>query len=93
MRHDGVASGYTTPTGFRRLTSCQRNPRNRGVTHGLNILQNWSHIIINYVDFKPIYCAISLNVDEFDFVFISKLIIFTYYLILFFFSYIIKLFY
>ena len=23
MGHDGVASGYLTPTGFRRLTGCQ----------------------------------------------------------------------
>ena len=32
MRHDGVASGYPTPTGFRRFTGYQRNPRDRGVT-------------------------------------------------------------
>ena len=32
MGHDGVASGYPKPTGFRRLTSCQRDPQNRGVT-------------------------------------------------------------
>ena len=32
MGHDGVASGYPTPTGFRKLTGCQRDPQNRGVT-------------------------------------------------------------
>ena len=32
MGHDGVASGYPTPTGFRKLTGCQRDPRDRGVT-------------------------------------------------------------
>ena len=31
MGHDGVALGYPTPTGFYRLTGCQRNPRDRGV--------------------------------------------------------------
>ena len=32
MGHDGVASGYPTPTDFLRLTGCQRDPRDRGVT-------------------------------------------------------------
>ena len=32
MGHDGVASDYLTPTGFRKLTGCKRNPRDRGVT-------------------------------------------------------------
>ena len=32
MGHDGVASGYPTPTGFRKWTGCQRDPRDRGVT-------------------------------------------------------------
>ena len=32
MGHDGVASGYLTLTGFRRLTGCQRDPRDKGVT-------------------------------------------------------------
>ena len=32
MGHDGVASGYTTPTGFRRLTGCQWTPGIWGVT-------------------------------------------------------------
>ena len=32
MGHDGMASGYLTPTGFRRLMGCQRDPRDRGVT-------------------------------------------------------------
>ena len=31
MGHDGVASGYPTPTDFRRFTDCQRDPRYRGV--------------------------------------------------------------
>ena len=31
MGHDGVASGYLTPIDFRRLTGCQRDPRDRGV--------------------------------------------------------------
>ena len=29
MGHDGVASGYPTPIGFRRLTGCQRDPQDR----------------------------------------------------------------
>ena len=29
MGHDGVASGYPSPIGFRRLTGCQRDPRDR----------------------------------------------------------------
>ena len=32
MGHDGVASGYPTPTDFRRLAGCQRDSRDRGVT-------------------------------------------------------------
>ena len=32
MGHDGVALGYPTPTGFRRLTGCQRDP-GIGVSH------------------------------------------------------------
>ena len=32
MGHDGAASGYPTPTGFRKLTGCQRDPWDRGVT-------------------------------------------------------------
>ena len=32
MGHDGVALGYSTTIGFRRLTGCQRDPRDRGVT-------------------------------------------------------------
>ena len=32
MGHDSVASGYLTPIGFRRLTGCQTDPRDRGVT-------------------------------------------------------------
>ena len=32
MGHDDVASGYLTSTGFRRLTGCQRDPQDRGVT-------------------------------------------------------------
>ena len=32
MGHDDVASGYSISTGFCRLTGCQRNPRDRGVT-------------------------------------------------------------
>ena len=31
MGHDGVASGYPTPIGFRRLTDCQRDLRDKGV--------------------------------------------------------------
>ena len=37
MGHDGVTSGYPTPTGFRRLTSYQRYPQDRGVTFHLLI--------------------------------------------------------
>ena len=36
MRHDGVALGNPTLTGFRRLTCCQRDPRDRGVTASLS---------------------------------------------------------
>ena len=32
MGHDGVASGYSTPISFRRLTGFQLDPRDRGVT-------------------------------------------------------------
>ena len=32
MGHDGVASGYTTPTSFRRLKGCQWDSRIWGVT-------------------------------------------------------------
>ena len=32
MGHDGVASGHPTPTGFRRLTGCQQDPRDIDVT-------------------------------------------------------------
>ena len=32
MGHDDVASGYSISTGFRRLTGCQRDPWDRGVT-------------------------------------------------------------
>ena len=32
MGHDGVASSYPTPTGFHKLTGCQRDPWDRGVT-------------------------------------------------------------
>ena len=32
MGHDGVASVYPTPSGFRRLTGCQRDPRDMGIT-------------------------------------------------------------
>ena len=46
MGHDGVASGYTTPTGFRRLTSCQRDPRDRGVTLFLIFVSLFSCFIL-----------------------------------------------
>ena len=32
MGHDGMALGYPTPIGFRRLTGCQRDPWDKGVT-------------------------------------------------------------
>ena len=32
MKYDGVASGYLTPTCFLKLTGCQRDPQDRGVT-------------------------------------------------------------
>ena len=32
MGQDDVALGYPISTGFRRLTGCQRDPRDRGVT-------------------------------------------------------------
>ena len=32
MGRDGVVSGYPTPTGFRKLMGCQRDPRDKGVT-------------------------------------------------------------
>ena len=38
MGHDGVASGYTTPTCFRKLTGCQRDPRDRSVTPSVGTL-------------------------------------------------------
>ena len=36
MGHDGVASSYPTPTGFRRLTGYQWDPRDR-VSHLLRV--------------------------------------------------------
>ena len=36
MRHDGVASGYPTPTDFHKLTGCERDPRDKGVTTTTN---------------------------------------------------------
>ena len=33
MGHDGVTSGYSTPIGFYRLTGCQRDPWDMGVTN------------------------------------------------------------
>ena len=36
MGHDGVASGYPTPTSFRRLMGCERDPQDRGVTYNLH---------------------------------------------------------
>ena len=41
MGYDGVASGYPTPTGFRRLTGCQQDPQDRGVT--TNAIPHGSH--------------------------------------------------
>ena len=32
MGHDGVALSCPTPTGFRKVTGCQRDPRDKGVT-------------------------------------------------------------
>ena len=32
MGHDGEALGYPTPTSFCKLTGCQRDPRDMGVT-------------------------------------------------------------
>ena len=32
MGHDDVASGYLISIGFRRLTNCQQDPRDRSVT-------------------------------------------------------------
>ena len=32
MGHDGVASGYPTPTGLRKLMGCQQDPLDRGLT-------------------------------------------------------------
>ena len=42
MGHDGVASGYTTPTGFRRLTDCQRDPQIWGVTAASLVFRDFS---------------------------------------------------
>ena len=36
MGHDGVTSGYPKPTGCHRLTVCQQDPRDRGVTKSLS---------------------------------------------------------
>ena len=33
MRHDDVVSGYPISTGFHRLTGCQRDSWDRGVTN------------------------------------------------------------
>ena len=51
MGHDGVASGYPTSTSFHMLTSCQRDPRDRGVTQ----------VIINYTKKKKEYYLNSIK--------------------------------
>ena len=43
MRHDGVASGYPTPTGFHRLMGYQRDPRDRGITAWYQIIGTRVH--------------------------------------------------
>ena len=35
MGHDDVASGYPISTGFRRLTSCQRDPLDKVLQFGI----------------------------------------------------------
>ena len=39
MVHDDVASGYPISIGFYRLTDCQWDPRDRGVTSSTHRLQ------------------------------------------------------
>ena len=56
MRHDGVASSYTTPTGFRRLTSCQQDPPILGVTLNRSFFTSSEHTIIG--ELKG--CALSI---------------------------------
>ena len=43
MGHDGVASGYLTPIGFRGFTGCQWDPRDRGVTCHESNFTNVNH--------------------------------------------------
>ena len=41
MRHVSVISGHPVTTGFRELTGCQRDPRDRGVTLLAYVLDNF----------------------------------------------------
>ena len=43
MGHDGVASGYPTPTGFHKLTGCLRDPLDRGVTPVSRLVKMVTH--------------------------------------------------
>ena len=51
MGHDDVASGYPISTGFRRLTGCQRDPRDKGVTHTRNININMISLHLAFLKF------------------------------------------
>ena len=44
MRHVSVISGHPISTGFRRLTGCQWDPRDRGVT--LSVQGVYKYIIL-----------------------------------------------
>ena len=50
MRQMSVISGHPIFTGFRRLTGCQRDPRDRGVTHLIKFSS--SHKKVMEIEYK-----------------------------------------
>ena len=52
MRKMSVISGHPIFTGFRRLTGCQRDPRDRGVIGSLPKIGTSKPKILNYESFE-----------------------------------------
>ena len=48
MGHDDMTSGYSISTGFVKLTGCQRDPQNRGVTIYIYTYSNYGKVIEEY---------------------------------------------
>ena len=55
MGHDDVASGYPISTSFHRLTGCQRDPRNRGVTDIISMLFFFFNMNLYFFSKKLLY--------------------------------------